>query len=621
MSDINLIIGYQNGNLKDAANDAEKTMGKAGKKSGSTFSAGFLSAAKGAAKAVAAIGAAVAAVGSVVIFKSIGLAKEQEEAVNSLNTALKITGKFSQETSEELQAYASSLQAASKFGDEAILSSQALIQSLGNLDKNALKGATQAALDMASALKIDLRSAATLVGKAAAGEVGSFSRYGVAIKKGANNAETFSNALTALNSKFGGAAEGELNTYAGAVQQASNSFGDMLEKVGDIIIKNPLLIKAIKSLGPLFDAAGEKVVKFGTSLNVFDDLLEPLVEVNNAIITYVVAPLELLANIGDTVFKTLVSGVSTIVAAFGGLGLVISDMLTAVGLGSSDTAVALRDFAETSAQVAEEAALDVGKSASKIFDFGTSSKLAEKNEDLRTFFQDQRAIIEEESAITDEITQEKIAKVAEQSQSFAELLIGTFDGVSIGINKTKEEMQKTADATAKIVKNGLAKAISGGIQNIATSLAKGEDVFANFGKFLLGTIGDLAIQLGTFFIAEGLAVEALEAVSGTGTIAAGVALVALGSLINASIGGGGGASASASSGGSGGGPAPSFASETEPTGEFVEEGAPVAQASTVVNFNIEGNVKGDEQFIREIVEDIGTEGGKQGLVFDNFSLA
>jgi len=619
MSDINLIISYQNGNLKEVTNDAEKKMGKSGKKSGQNFAAGFGTAAKGAAKAVAAIGAAVAAVGSVVIFKSIGLAKEQEEAVNSLNTALRITGKYSKDTSEELQAYASSLQAASKFGDETILSSQALIQSLGNLDKDALKGATQAALDMASALKIDLRSAATLVGKAAAGEVGSFSRYGVAIKKGANNAETFSNALTALNSKFGGAAAGELNTYAGAVQQASNSFGDMLEKVGDIIIKNPLIIKAIKTLGPIFDKLGAEIVEFGKTFNIFDGLVTPFLNINDAIITYVVAPLELVANIGQIVFKSLVSGVATVVAGFGFLGEKIAGLLSAVGLGSKGITQDLQNFAAASKETAEEAALDVGKAAEGIFDFDTSTKLAAKNEDLRTFFQDQRAIIEEESAITEEKTQEKLAVVAEQSQSFASLLQGTFGNVQIGIKKTKEEMAKTAAATAKIVKNGLAKGISGGIQNIATSLAKGEDVFANFGKFLLTTIADLAIQLGSFFIAEGIAVEALNAVSGTGAIAAGAALVALGSLLKASIGGGG---AAASSGGSGGGGStPSFASDNEPTGEFVEEGASVAQASTTINFNVDGNIKGDEEFIREIVEDIGTEGGKQGLVFDNFSLA
>lgn len=621
MSDINLYIGYKNANLKEVTTDAEKKMGTSGKKAGRNFSAEFGNAAKGAAKAIAAVGAAASAIGGIVLFKSIGLAKEQEEAVNSLNTALKITGQFSKETSEELQNYASSLQAASTFGDEAILSAQGLIQSLGKLDKEGLKGATQAAADLSSALGISLTSAATLVGKAAAGNVSSFSRYGVSIKTGATNAETFANALEALNSKFGGAAAARVNTYGGAVQQASNSFGDFLEKIGDVIIKNPLLIKGIKSLGPIFDGLGASVVEFGKSFNIFDDIINPLLNVNDALINFVAAPLELVANIGRIVFDSLVAGVSTVVAGFGTLGAVVADLLTSVGLGSSGAAESLRTFAETSAETAEQAALDVGESASKIFDFDVSSKLAEKNENLRTFFQEQRAIIAEESLITDEIADEKMAKAAEQSTSFAAMLGDTFAGISIGINKTKDEMAKVADQTAKIVKGGLVKSISGGIQNIVTSLAKGEDVFANFGKFLLQTIGDLAIQLGTFFIAQGVAVQAMEAVQpGSGAIIAGAALVAVGSLLKAASGGGG-SPAGASAGGGGAAAASPIGSGVAPTGEFVEEGAALAQAATVVNFNIDGNMKGDEQFIREIVEDIGTEGGKQGLVFDNFSLA
>jgi hypothetical protein len=134
MSDIQLIIDYKNGNIKEVTNDAEKKMGQSGQKAGSNFSDGFSKAAKGATKAVATIGAAIAAIGTVTIFKSVALAREQEDAVNRLNTSLKITGQFSKETSEELQAYASSLQQSSKFGDEAILSAQGLLQSLGKLD-------------------------------------------------------------------------------------------------------------------------------------------------------------------------------------------------------------------------------------------------------------------------------------------------------------------------------------------------------------------------------------------------------------------------------------------------------------------------------------------------------
>ena len=180
--------------------------------------------------------------------KAIEAAKVQEEAVNSLNVALQMTGKYSESASEDLQKFASELQSTTKYGDETILKTMGLIQSLGNLSESGLKEATTAAANLSSALGIDLNSAATLVGKAAAGEIGSFSRYGVVIKSGATNAETFANALDALNRKFGGAAAGQVNTFAGAYAQLSNVFGDVLEVIGDAIVKNPIVINGFKLL-------------------------------------------------------------------------------------------------------------------------------------------------------------------------------------------------------------------------------------------------------------------------------------------------------------------------------------------------------------------------------------
>ena len=180
--------------------------------------------------------------------KAIDAANQQEDAINQLNIALKITGKLTDETSKDIQEFASSLQNASKFGDEVILKNAALIQSLGDLDKEGLKKATQAAADMSAALGIDLTAAATLVGKAAVGEIGSFSRYGVVIKKGADNAETFANTLDILNSKFGGAAAGQIETFSGATTQLGNTFGDLVEEVGFFITKNDAVIEAVALL-------------------------------------------------------------------------------------------------------------------------------------------------------------------------------------------------------------------------------------------------------------------------------------------------------------------------------------------------------------------------------------
>lgn len=133
-------------------------------------------------------------------------------------------------------------------------------------------------------------------------------------------------------------------------------------------------------------------------------------------------------------------------------------------------------------------------------------------------------------------------------------IFGILESFTIGVNEklgsTKESLKNFNDQANRIIKNGIVRSIAGGIQNIVTSLAKGEDVFANFGKFLLNTFGDLAIQLGTFFIAQGIATQALFQVNPPAAIiAAGAGLVALGSLLKAF---GGGGESSQGAGGAGG---------------------------------------------------------------------
>lgn len=182
------------------------------------------------------------------ISDGIQAAQAQEDAINKLNTALALSGQYSKSTSQELQEYASSLQAVTKYGDETVLETAALVQSLGGLEKDGLKRATTATVDLAAALGIDLKAAATLVGKAATGEISSFTRYGVVIEKGATSAETFTNALTALESKFGGTAANQVKTFSGTLQQTENTFGDLTETVGFTVTQNQALVSVMSEL-------------------------------------------------------------------------------------------------------------------------------------------------------------------------------------------------------------------------------------------------------------------------------------------------------------------------------------------------------------------------------------
>lgn len=180
--------------------------------------------------------------------EAIDAAAGQETATNNLNAALARSGNLTRETTAELAAYATQLQATSKFEDDAALSALALLQSLTKLDKDGLKSGVSAAADFATVLGVDLETATRLVAKAAEGNVEAFKRYGIEIKKGASDSESFKNTIEALNKSFGGAAQSQLNTYSGSLVALNNAYSDLLEPIGDIVVKNPIVIGLFSAL-------------------------------------------------------------------------------------------------------------------------------------------------------------------------------------------------------------------------------------------------------------------------------------------------------------------------------------------------------------------------------------
>lgn len=203
-----------------------------------------------------AVGAAVVDMAKVLISDGIAAAIESENALNQLNASLQRTGQFSKETSDDLADFANSLENASKFQDDAILSSTALISTLTRLDKDGLKAATQAAVDMAAALNIDLDSAARLVSKSIEGNGEALKRYGVVVEEGSTKSQNLANTLTALNTKFGGAAAAQVGTYSGSVDQLSKAFEDVTKEIGFAITKNPVVISLFQTLGNALKEVG-----------------------------------------------------------------------------------------------------------------------------------------------------------------------------------------------------------------------------------------------------------------------------------------------------------------------------------------------------------------------------
>lgn len=633
--DIKLIIDYENGNIKFVSDQAENQLSDAGDEGGKKFGKNFSDKASNSIlPTLGKIAAAATAVGSIALVKAAKDAASLEVINTQFEVMLK-SADAAQKQVEELQDFAAS----TPFQLTGLAEATKQLLSFGVAQQDILPNLQQLG-DIAAGVGADITDLTIPFGrlvstqKLTLQELDKFADRGVNIyaelakqtgrslktirddiSRGRIPFEEFTTAienLTGPTGLFFQGMEKQSKTLTGVISTLGDNLFNLSANFGKTF--SPLVIEGANRFIAILQDLNKEITE---NFNIFDDVIEPMLAFNEGLITYVAAPLEQLINIANVVQSALNLAFARIVSGIGNLGTAISFVLDKLGIGEK-LSEGLKDFEASSEQVANEVEGQFTEALNKIGDFSLAEKLSVKNEELRGFFQEQRAVIEEEAAVTSDVVQKQIETVADQSQTFGSVLLDTFANVSIGIEKTKEQMAKVAAQTANIVKGGLAKGIAGGIQNIVTSLAKGEDVFANFGKFLLNTIGDLAIQLGQFFIAEGIAVEALNAVSGTGAIAAGAALVALGSLLKAASGGGG---AAASAPGGGGASAPSFASADEPTGEFLEEGRATATPTTVVNFNVDGNIKGDADFIRDTVEGISEEGGRQGLIFNNFATA
>lgn len=211
----------------------------------------------GAGLVIKGIEAVISSFGSLNQFigDSIKASAEQEEAINSLNNALAANGNFTEEASNSFIRFSESISKNSKFSDDAIIKNAALLESLSGLSEKGLEQATQAAVDFAATGLVSLEDAFLKIGKAAEGEVGSFKKLGIEIKKGNTDAETFANTIEVLNSKFGGRAQLDAKTFSGTVAQMKNQFNELQEAIGFAIINNEtfngivqFLAKSVKSL-------------------------------------------------------------------------------------------------------------------------------------------------------------------------------------------------------------------------------------------------------------------------------------------------------------------------------------------------------------------------------------
>ena len=152
---------------------------------------------------------------------------EQELAEKKLEASLG-------HTSQALLDQAAALQQVSNFGDETIISAQALIAAFVD-DEEQIKLATQATLDLAAAKGMDLNAAADLVSKTLGSSTNAMSRYGIEVQGAVGSTERLASLTGNIANKFGGQAKAQSETYTGAVKGMNDAIGDAAESIGGLL--------------------------------------------------------------------------------------------------------------------------------------------------------------------------------------------------------------------------------------------------------------------------------------------------------------------------------------------------------------------------------------------------
>lgn len=176
----------------------------------------------------------------------------QEQAIAQVRQGIQTTGGAAGKTLEELQALASQMQDKSLYGDEAILKDvTAQLLTFTSITGEQFDRTQQAALDLATRLGGDLKSASIQLGKALndpAKNLSALSRSGIqftasqkdmiySLWAAGDAAQAQSIILEELERQYGGSAQAAAEAGLGPLKQLKNSWGDFMEQIGEVIGK------------------------------------------------------------------------------------------------------------------------------------------------------------------------------------------------------------------------------------------------------------------------------------------------------------------------------------------------------------------------------------------------
>jgi hypothetical protein len=200
----------------------------------------------------------------------IGAFAEEQAAVSRLTTALQAQGTYTPQLADRYAELGAAFQKSTRFSDDAIFSTQALLVQVGGVMPGQMQAALTAITNLAAGMGPQvggLEGATLLVAKAFSGGGESLGRLKIILGESLKPGADMAGVLEAINTKFGGQAAADMATYVGRTEALKNQMSDFNEKIGQLIVEG---------LTPLLNAFGKlpegmqttiiAVVAIGTAL-------------------------------------------------------------------------------------------------------------------------------------------------------------------------------------------------------------------------------------------------------------------------------------------------------------------------------------------------------------------
>ena len=510
--------------------------------------------------------AAIAAFSVTAVFQyakvAVQAANVQLQAEAKLTTALQ--GRA--DLTRDLGRLASELQGKTLFGDEATLEAAAQLAMFVK-EEEQIKKLLPLIQDMAQAKNMDLVQTAGLVAKTIGSSTNALSRYGLEITGVAGSSERAESAIEALNGTFKGFAETAAKTGTGSITKFKNTVGDLNEQVGSFIITWQNFLATSKLVNGVLSETNKTLTILSAwgDFSFWERFFSPFESQSK---TYARA----LKKIEEQAKKTERG---------------IYDMAQDAMPADSPTMVNIRallkdiqDLGEFSGKRATELKEPAPEVKTKYEELNnTLAELKKTQADLAARNKDISDITARISGIQLEIDKiDELIQKKQESSYFDTKYGGTFTpaasitgtkttglsttiltestgqladmGGLIEANTLKAEtaMMAMRDTTIDIGREieGVFQSMAVGIGESLGNMIAGVEGYDNAGNMILGVLADLAIQVGQIAVGVGVATlgikESLESLNPVVAIAAGTALIALGTaakgMLKSAAGGG-----------------------------------------------------------------------------------